>query len=360
MMAKAQDVRLSKIESILSKSELTHLLVTKPQNIFYLTGFYGTSGILLAGPGASKLFVDFRYFEEAKERTAQTNVDVVLVKDGYLDEVFKSLKKGATVGFEADHLSVSKHNQATKKLKGIELIATESLIENERMIKDDEEIRKIEKACSITDGVFERIIGQIKPKVLERSVAFMIEDLIREGGGDGPAFDVIVASGPNSARPHASAGERSIAKGDFIKLDFGTALNGYSSDMTRMVHVGKVDDEKKALYEIVRRAQEAALSGIKPAMTTKAADGIARDIIMEAGFDEEFAHGLGHGIGLEIHEKPTLSPKDEASLKEGMVFTVEPGLYFEGRFGIRIEDTVVLEEDGPRRLTLSERELIEL
>lgn len=352
-------MRLSRIEETLAEKRLDLFLITKPENIFYLTGFFSSSGILLIGEKGAHLLVDFRYLEDAKEKIGDRPIEINLVKDGYIDSLASLISNDQRLGYEADHLTVTKYRGLKEGLSQAELVSTQGLIEGFRQVKDESEIEKIAEAAVITDRVFQDIIGQIRPGPTEREMATAIEQLIRASGGRA-AFDVIVASGPNSARPHAAATSRRLTRGDFVKLDFGAVIGGYCSDMTRTVHLGPVSNEERDIYELVRLAQEMAVSSIKAEMSETEADAAARGIISAAGFGDNFAHGLGHGVGLEIHERPTLSPKGDKTLEEGMVFTIEPGIYFEGKFGVRIEDTVLLEGDGIKPLNKAPKELIEL
>ncbi|MDI6799094.1 MAG: Xaa-Pro peptidase family protein [Actinomycetota bacterium] len=353
-------MRLSRIEKTLAEKQLDIFLITKPENIFYLTGFFGSSGIFLIGGKGAHLLVDFRYLEDAKEKIGDRPIEINLVKDGYIDSLAHLISNGKRLGYEADHLTVAKYRGLKERLSQAELVSTQGVIEGFRQVKDESEIEKITEAAAITDLVFQDIIGQIGPGATERGVAATIEQLIRARGGERAAFDVIVASGPNSARPHAAVTSRRLARGDFVKLDFGAAIGGYCSDMTRMVHLGPASNEERDIYELARRAQETALSSIRAKMSEREADATSRGIIIAAGFGDNFAHGLGHGVGLEIHERPTLSPKGDKTLEEGMVFTIEPAIYFEGRFGVRIEDTVLLEGGGIKPLNKVPKELIEI
>ena len=229
-----------------------------------------------------------------------------------------------------------------------------------RKIKSPEELDRMERAERIGDEAFSYILNELKPGVTELQIAAKLEYFMRSHGAEGTSFDTIVASGYHSAMPHAVPTEKPLENGDFVTMDFGCRYQGYCSDMTRTVVIGKADPRQKEIYQIVLEAQQAALEGLRPGMTGTEGDRLARDVIEKAGYGEYFGHGLGHSVGLEIHEKPALSTRDETVLLPGMIETVEPGIYIPGFGGVRIEDMVVLTETGIRNLTTSPKELIEL
>ena len=338
------------------------MLIFKPQNIRYMTNFSGSVGLLLVTLGNPILLVDFRYLEQAKRETKQNCCEVKLVTNSFFDDLTAILSKFAfkKIGFESEYLTYAKYKYLAEILQGIRLISVQNSVEIIRLIKDEDEIKKISEAAHIADRVFEKILDFIKPGLTEIEIAAEIEYLMRKFGAEKASFDTIVASGSNSAMPHAKSTGKKLEAGDFVKMDFGAMYQGYCSDMTRMVVLGSPDKKKREIYNLVLRAQKTALNKVKEGLCCREVDSIARDIISEAGYADNFGHNLGHGVGLEVHELPTIGPKSNDFLQSKMVFTIEPGVYIEGFGGVRIEDLVVLRDDGPEVLTKSPKELVEL
>ncbi len=354
---------MSRIDDLLKEIEprdTDYFLITDPLNIQYLIGNpllfdSNFNGALLLSKEIQILLTDFRYIEIAAD--ADLSIEIRNIKKSIANEVAEISKEGNVV-IEADHLSVSAFNRLKSVLEKVE--PRSGLVESLRMIKDENEIEKLRKAASVGDRVFDRILKVIEVGVSEIELADFIESSLKEEGASKVSFEPIVAGGPNSAIPHAGATDRVIKSGDFLKLDFGCVYQGYCSDMTRTVVLGKASDRQKDIYESVRIAQATALEGLKVGISGGDADALARDVFTKKDQADYFGHNLGHGVGLKVHERPTLGSRSEESLKAGQVFTVEPGLYFSGYGGVRIEDMVLLKEDGIEVLTHSTKELIEI
>ena len=346
-------------------------LIGKPENIRYLCGFTGSNGTLLVSRAKTVLLTDFRYKiqarDEVKEHLGETaDFEIEILKQGEppeLPTVFFELKQ-KKVSFEADFLPFGSYQKWAKILPEIELVPKSDLVEKLRMIKDEEEIEKIATAANIGDQAFSHILSVIKPGLSEREIAMELEFFMRKRGAEKASFDVIVASGEHSAMPHAKTTDKRLKLGELVKLDFGATYLGYNSDMTRTVVLGKANQRQKKVYNLVLEAQKRAFAETRANISGQKVDQAARDYLAREGFAEEFGHNLGHGVGLEVHELPVLGPKGgenlSGNLVEGMVFTIEPGLYFEGFGGVRIEDVVVLREKGPEILTKSLQELMEI
>lgn len=333
-------------------------------NLRYLTGFAGSFGVLIISKERQIFFTDSRYIERVRQDLKDFEIQELNTRRERAGQkaarILKALKL-KSVGFNSATTSVAIYNDLKKRLKGkaIKLVSLEGPIERLRRVKDEQEISNIEKAVELTDQAYTYILNHIKVGMTEREIAWELEKFIRERGSDGLAFPIIAASGPNSALPHHSISERKIEFGDFLLFDFAARYNGYCADMTRTVVVGQASEEQKKIYNIVLEAQERAIEKIRAGIKGKEADKAARDVIEQAGYGENFGHGTGHGVGLDLHEGPRLSPLlGKEKLKPGMVVTVEPGIYLPGWGGVRIEDLVVVEEDGCRVLTRSpKREL---
>ena len=328
--------RIERLQGLLEEP----LLVTNLVNVLYLTGFESSNAALLVEPERVRLFTDFRYIEVARGiegvETVQTTRSVI----GWIRE-----NLSGRFGFEANVLPWSFAEQLQEG--GIELVPREGLVERLRAVKDEGELETFRRACAITDRMFERLVSEV-PFVdrTERDVAWDIARLFHEEGADEPAFESIVGSGPTGARPHARAGDRIIASGELVVIDTGAKVDGYMSDYTRTLATGKLDAELQEAYEVVLAAQQAGLDAIRAGETGVDVDAAARGVIEASAFAGTFGHGLGHGLGLDVHEAPRLSTESPDTLVAGNVVTVEPGVYLESRFGIRIEDDVIVTEDG--------------
>jgi Xaa-Pro aminopeptidase len=330
------------------------LLVTNPVNILYLTGFDSSNAALLVEPERVRLFTDFRYIEAAR---AVEGVEAVETKRSLVGWLADEL--AGRVGFEADVLPYS----LAETLSGgdLELVARSGLVERLRAVKDDEELDALRRACAITDRMFERLATEVRFVGREElDVAWDIARLFHEEGADSPAFESIVGSGPTGARPHARAGRRTIGAGELVVIDTGCVVDGYSSDYTRTFATGPLDGEAREVYDVVLAAQQAGLDAIRAGVTGIDADAAARRVVDESPFAGTFGHGLGHGLGLEVHEAPRLSTESDDTLEAGNVVTVEPGVYLEGRFGVRIEDDVFVTADGVENPTGFRKDLVEV
>ncbi|WP_248925290.1 M24 family metallopeptidase [Paenibacillus hamazuiensis] len=350
--------RIAKLRTVLQENGLEALLVTNAFNRFYLTGFSGSAGYVLITGSKAYLLVDFRYTTQAAEQAAQFEIVEHAVKP--MDTV-KELLSGLgirRIGFEQQDVTYGGYISYREQLGSIELVATDSLVENLRMVKDEQEIAVMQEAADLADRTFSHILGFIKPGVSERELAVELEMFMRRHGATSTSFETIVASGERSALPHGKASDRVLKWNEFVKFDFGALYKGYCSDITRTVVLGQPTEQHKKIYDIVREAQSYALEHIKPGMTGIEADALARGVIAKYGYADHFGHGLGHGLGLEIHEAPRLSKTGETVLAPGMMVTVEPGIYIPGFGGVRIEDDVVITEQGLRILTHSSKDLI--
>ena len=337
-------------------------LITSDVNRRYFTGLGSSAGTLLAFRDAAYFIIDFRYIEVAKATVTGARVMLQEKLTEQLDTLLK--KHGAqTVAIETDYLTVGTLEQYRQKLSGYEFLTDSTLndaILSMRSVKEPQEVACIQKAQAITDAAFWEILDFIKPGKTEKEIAAYLEYCMRRRGADGLAFETIAAGGPNSAKPHAVPGDRPLQTGDFFTLDYGASWGGYCSDMTRTVAVGEPTEEMRRVYQTVLDAQCLGIRTAQVGVSCRAVDEAARELIYKAGYEGCFGHSLGHSVGLEIHEMPGFSPSiDPQTLcREGMVITVEPGVYLEGRFGVRIEDMVWFAPDGTKDLTNSPKELI--
>ncbi len=338
-------------------------IISSQLNIRYLCGFDYTDGYLLIFPTRAYLLADFRYIEAA--RAAVTDFEVLMPEGDMLSEIalLTAINNASTLAIEDECVSCAEYGRWSQKLSGVTLATGASeVLRGMRTVKSEAELEKIAAAQSITDKAFEHILGFITPERTEREVALELEFFMRSLGAEGVAFDTIAVSGASSSLPHGVPADKKLSRG-FLTMDFGAKLDGYCSDMTRTVVVGKADEDMKKIYNTVLTAQLAALEAIDEGIGCADADRIARDIISNAGYGKCFGHSLGHGVGLYIHESPSLSAraKPECVLCRGNVVTVEPGIYIEGKYGCRIEDMIAIAHDGSvRNFTKSTKELIEI
>lgn len=339
--------RGERLEALLAEEELDRFLVTDLTNVRYLTGFTGTNGACVCGPGVRLFLTDFRYTERAAAEVE--GWETVTLSADWLGGIAERLQ-GRT-GFEDDRMPVRLLAKLEEKLPdGVEMVAAGGQVEKLRRVKDAAELAAIEDASKLADEVWGWSVERGLAGRSEREVARAAEARIRELGGD-PSFPAIVAAGPNGALPHAEPGEREIGRGELVVFDMGAKLDGYCSDGTRTYATGDPGEEAIEVYEVVRAAQAAALAAIRAGVKGEDVDQVARQVIEESGHGERFGHGLGHGVGLEVHEGPRLSQRSGDVLAAGEVVTVEPGIYLPGRLGVRIEDLVVVTEDGLRNLS---------
>lgn len=364
---------MKRMEKILLAKKLDGILVSSPSNMRSSTGFRG-EGIVFISRNRPLVFTDSRYTIAAKQECPEA--DVIQYKkniyENWLTELVERLGReavaGMSIGFEDETMTVQTYQTILAlikkhELENMTLVPLHKQLDQLRQVKTEQELLDIEKAEQIGDRAFTRIVEKIrgrKEDLTEKQVAAYLEFYMKEMGAEGTSFDTIAASGIHSSMPHAIPTDKALEEGDFLTMDFGCRVNGYCSDMTRTVVIGRAGERQKEIYDVVLRAQTAAIQAVKPGIKGCEVDAVARDIIREAGYGDCFGHSLGHSVGLMIHETPCFSPKDETVLEPGMVITVEPGIYVEGFGGVRIEDVVAVTEEGCRNLTHSPKELMEL
>ncbi|MDQ0058308.1 M24 family metallopeptidase [Paenibacillus harenae] len=352
------NVRVDRLRKLLEESGYEAILIGSDVNRRYISGFTGSSGMVLITQDERYLLTDFRYRTQAPEQA----VDFKIVEHGAnpIDDVRELLAQHGIkqLAFEQDHVVYSQYSAWTEALPGITLQPSGALVEKLRMIKDDAELKVMQEAADLADKTFSYILNIIKPGMRESDIALEMEVFMRSHGATSSSFDTIVASGERSALPHGVASDRLVGQDEFVKLDFGAYYQGYCSDLTRTVVVGTPTEKHREIYSIVLEAQLHALECIKPGISGREADALARDVIAKYGYGDLFGHGTGHGLGMEIHESPRLSKLSETILTPGMTVTVEPGIYIPGFGGVRIEDDIVITETGIKILTSSPKELI--
>lgn len=353
---KQKSNRIQKLRAQFSEIEIDGILISQPENRCYLSGFSGSDGFLLITDKEQILATDSRYTEQAKDEAPDYNIFRIT---GTLQEWFPRLigdlplKK---LGFESQHITFNQYRQlsdiVSKEKPDLKLSPVNAPVESLRAVKEPEEIKCITQAVKIADDAFNYIEDTIDIGITEIGLAWEIEKFIRDQGSQNIPFEIIVASGPNAAMPHARPSSRTIKSGDCLVIDIGAKTKGYCSDLTRTICPGKrLNKQFKKIYDVVLNAQLTALNEIKSGMTGTEADRLARNVIQQAGYGDSFGHGLGHGIGLVTHEKPHVGPTSSEKLTNGMVFTVEPGIYISEWGGVRIEDTVIMENDKVRPLS---------
>lgn len=353
-----QEKRIERLRNMIQQEQLPAVLITNSYNRRYMTGFTGSAGYVLITLDRAILLTDFRYMTQGAEQSPQYELvehqpKVALTIKELLQKM--GIQK---LGFEQNDLSYGTYRSYSADLSGIELVGTSNLVEQLRFIKDENELQIMQEAADLADRTFSYILTRLKPGVTEKQIALDIEVFIREHGGTSTSFETIVASGERSALPHGKASDRVIQGNEFVKLDFGAYYKGYCSDITRTVVLGKPTDKHKEIYDIVLEAQLNCLEKLKPGISGREGDALARDVIAKHGYADYFGHGTGHGLGMEIHESPRLSKTEETILTPGMVVTVEPGIYLPGFGGVRIEDDVVLTDTGIKILTHSTKEFL--
>jgi Xaa-Pro aminopeptidase len=319
-------------------------------NVRYLTGFESTNAALLVEPDRAVLFSDFRYAERAREVEGAEFEET----KRYMYSDLPALLPPRVV-FEADAMTYANYDQLRRG--GLELEPRRGLVESLRSVKEPEELDLIRQATEVTNKAYELLVEEQFSGRTEKELAWRMEELFHDCGADGIAFPVDIAAGPTAASPHAVSGERVVEEGDLVLVDAGAVVDGYCSDCTRTYAVGDVSDSLRQVYELVREAQQAGLDAVRPGVSGRDADAAARAVIADAGYGENFGHGLGHGLGLLVHEAPALRPESDEVLAAGHVVTVEPGIYLSGVAGVRIEDLVVVTDDGAEVLTSIPKEL---
>ncbi len=350
-----------RVQELLQKLSIGAVMISNGNNMRYISGFAGETGYVYISEKRHAVVTDFRYTIQA-EMEAE-GYEVITIGNGGYEETLNDLLKIDGIkrlGFEAEDMLFATYNKLKDKLQVQELVPLGNEITAMRRIKTPRELEYIKQAEAIGDQVFTEILGFIKPGMTELEIAARIEYLLKVKGAQGCSFPAIVASGVNSSMPHAVPSSKKIEVGDFLTMDFGCVYEGYCSDMTRTIVIGKASQKQKEVYETVLKAQLAALDFIKAGVKGKEVDKVARDIIYSAGYEGCFGHGLGHSVGLHIHENPRLSMLEDDTIEAGMTETVEPGIYIKGFGGVRIEDLVVVTEDGCENFTFSNKKLIEL
>lgn len=354
------EARLEGLRQALSEADVQALLVSSPNNVKYLSGFEGDSGWLLVTQSELYLITDFRFMIQAEEEAPGSTL--VIYRGNVVETVKKLVDREniTRLGFESKYCSYDGFKRMETAMPGISLCGLKSMVETLREIKEPFEIDLLRKAVEIADGAFEHVLNHVRPGVSEIELAAEIEFFMRRQGADRPSFETIIGSGFRGALPHGTASRRRLESGDLVVIDFGAYNEGYCSDITRTVVIGQASPEQKKIYNIVLEAQLAALEAVAPGRRCCEIDGIAREIISANGYEANFGHGLGHGVGVEIHESPALNPRNQDELQPGMVITIEPGIYIQGWGGVRIEDMVIVTESGCEILTKSGKELLEL
>ncbi|MGE5174181.1 MAG: M24 family metallopeptidase [Betaproteobacteria bacterium] len=355
MKIRPEQSRLSRLRQLMKQEGLESLLVTRREDVRYLTGFTGSAGSLLVAAGRPCLITDFRYQLQSRKETEGIEI-IIQKKDFYtsLHEVAGRLGIDA-IGFDESSITI----EDLKKLKklGLRPLGHRDLVRQLRLRKDRHELKHIRTAIRRAEESFRELKSSIKPGATERELAFKLECLMRDKGARKAAFNTIVASAGNGAMPHASVTNRRIRKGDLVYFDFGAEANGYFCDITRTICIGRPSARQREVHGLVQTAQAAAMKSVRPGVSCKSVDNAAREVIGRAGHGQHFGHGTGHGIGLMVHEGPSISPLSKDSVESDMVFTIEPGIYIPGWGGVRIEDMVLATESGVKVLTTLPREL---
>ncbi|MET0187505.1 MAG: aminopeptidase P family protein [Pseudonocardia sediminis] len=354
--------RRDALRTLLRADGLDALLVTDLVGVRYLSGFTGSNAALVvaaAGPGGDVFCTDGRYTTQA---AAEVGGLTTVIARACAAECARAVPAGTALGYESDHVTVDAHAALVAAAPGRHLRRAPGLVARLRTVKDDGEVEAVRTACALADEALAALLadGGIAAGRTELDVALDLETRMRRLGASGPAFETILAAGAHSAIPHHRPTGAELRRGDLVKLDFGALVEGYHSDMTRTFVLGPPADWQRDLYDLVAASQRAGCDALAPDVEIPAVDAASRDVIVDAGFGERFVHGLGHGVGLQIHEAPWLSAKGTGTIAAGQVVTIEPGVYLEGRGGVRIEDTLVVRADAAQSLTATTRELVEL
>jgi len=358
-----EGVAMNRIEKIRSKFKtysIDALLITTPENRRYASGFHSTDGVVLITKDAAFLFVDSRYIEAAQNKAAGFTIELIDLQNSYKRRISEALKgKGCScVGFEDACMSYAEYIRYSSEIINLPMKPASRLLNELRRTKDGEELESLIAAQRIAERALDDVLGIIKPGVTEREVAAEITYRMLKYGAENNSFDPIVVTGTKSSMPHGMPGDEKIESGHFVTMDFGCIYNGYCSDMTRTVAVGSANDEMKKIYDIVLEAQLAGIAAARAGVKGRDIDAAARNVISDAGFGPYFGHSFGHGVGLHIHEEPNAGPTSDAEMHIGAVISAEPGIYLPGRFGVRIEDVIIIEENGCKNITLAKKELI--
>jgi Xaa-Pro aminopeptidase len=354
-MKKPGNARINSLRQLMKADGLGALLVTKRENVRYLTGFSGSAGSVLVASGKPLLITDFRYKLQAKKETSGTAV--LIQKTDFSAALREATSRAGVDTLWFDESSLTLEGLKRLRKQGLTLKGHRDLVSELRLRKDRQELASIRKAIRRAEESFRELKRYIRPGARERGLALMLEVLMREKGARKAAFDTIVASGGNGAMPHAAVTDRRIKKGDLVTIDFGAEADGYFCDITRTVSIGRPTARQREIHALVLQAQAAAIKSVRPGASCKSVDAEARDTIKQAGWGNNFGHGTGHGIGLMVHEGPSISPLSRDGVEQDMLFTVEPGVYIPGWGGVRIEDMVLVTEKGAKVLTTLPREL---
>ena len=352
------NARLTKLRKLMSARSIDAMLITNLSNVFYLSGFTGSTAALVVTDDSSYILVDFRYTLQATNECIGTQVVQYSGKPTItaLGDLINEIKP-QSLGYESDVVTVVFYRKLRSVVDtSVKLRSAVGLVAKLRSVKDEHEILLIRRAAEIADAVYEHIIHEIKPGMTEKDVALLIDSSVRRLGGDKEGFDTIAAFGPNAASPHASPTDAILKSGQLLKMDYGVSYKKYNSDITRTVCLGTSTTRQKEIYKIVLDAQLRAIDAIAPGKTGKEIDAVARDYIASKGYGDNFGHGLGHAIGIEVHDGPAFSMLSDITLEPGMVATVEPGIYIEGWGGVRIEDDVLVTETGVEIITKAPKE----
>lgn len=357
-MSAPQPARQDRLLVALIERELAALIVTDPANVRYLTGYVGSNGIALIGVNGRFLLTDSRYAVSATEQVHGAEV-VIGTRDLLADvaSLVADVSGGGPIGVEAENLTLARHARLVELLEGVVTEPTRGIVEDLRQIKDADEVAAMREAAAVIDRTLARVLNAGIVGRSERAVAFALLKAMLDEGAEEPSFPTIVAAGPRGARPHHVPGPDLIPRDTLVVIDMGAVVDGYCSDMTRTVATGPLPARLEEIYAVCLRAQEAAMAAARADMPASELDAVARTVIAEAGYGDHFGHGLGHGVGLVIHERPGVRPEGTEVLRAGMAITIEPGIYLEGEGGVRIEDLLVLGEDGYERLSTSPKEL---
>lgn len=350
--------RQARLLSALAETGGEALMVTRPENLTYLTGFRGEAGTLFLSSSGAWLMTDFRFLDAARDEIK--NAALVHQEGNWLDAVkeFVAKREWSSLVVEANHLTYRRYQDLAEALSPAKLVPSSGLVERLRRIKDQEEIALLREAARLTDAAFARILERIRPGVTEKELALELDYLLGMSGSEGVSFPTIVAAGPRAARPHAVPGWERVQEGDLLLMDFGAVYGGYHADLTRTVAVGRAGKKEREIYSVVLAAQEKALRAMRPGKTCAEIDAVAREEIARAGYKEYFGHRLGHSVGLAVHEEPSLGGGEETVLAPGMVLTVEPGIYLSGWGGVRVEDLVLVTADGVEILSQSPKDFL--
>ena len=349
--------RRERLVAALAGRDLGAMLVTDLTNIRYLTGYVGSNAIALISADLAVLFTDSRYAVSAREQA--TDIEVVIGRRDLLTDVSEALAalSGApAVAVESEHLTIARHRRIADALDGVRLAPEAGLVEDLRVVKDEQEIAAIARAAEVADRALADVLAPGIAGRPERDVAWDLEGAIRAHGAEGASFDIIVAGGPRGARPHAVPGAEPVPADTLVVIDLGAVVDGYCSDMTRTVATGELPTALARAWRVCHDAQAEAVAATRPGLRGDELDRIARDLIAAEGFGEAFGHGLGHGVGMDIHERPGVRQEGREVLKSGMVITVEPGIYLEGVGGVRVEDLLVVRDDGPEVLSRHDKQ----